>query len=50
MKRYMSGSPVVPLSLAFVPIWVSGFVVGKLATQRVEVMTTLMWRFASAPR
>jgi drug/metabolite transporter (DMT)-like permease len=46
MKRYMSWSPVVPLSLAFVPIWVSGFVVGKLATQRVEVMTTLMWRFA----
>ncbi|MGI8524346.1 MAG: DMT family transporter [Nocardioides sp.] len=41
-------SPVLPLSLVFVPIWTSGFVVGKLATQRVDVVTTLAWRFVIA--
>ncbi len=40
---------VVPLlSVAFVPLWASGFIVGKLATNRMPVETTLLWRFVIA--
>lgn len=39
---------VILLSVAFVPLWASGFLAGKLATQRTDVLTVLLWRFAIA--
>lgn len=39
---------VPALSVAFVPLWASGFIAGKLATQRMDVATTLLWRFVVA--
>ncbi len=43
------GRFAVPLlRVGFVPLWASGFIVGKLATQRMDVLTTLLWRFVIA--
>jgi len=39
---------VLLLSVGFVPLWASGFIAGKLATQRTDVLTVLLWRFAIA--
>lgn len=36
------------MSLVFVPLWTSGYVVGKLATDHVDVLTVLVWRFLVA--
>lgn len=36
------------MSVVFVPLWTSGYVVGKLATDRVDVLTVLVWRFVIA--
>jgi drug/metabolite transporter (DMT)-like permease len=36
------------MSLVFVPLWTSGYVVGKLATDHVDVLTVLVWRFVIA--
>jgi drug/metabolite transporter (DMT)-like permease len=37
---------VIPaLSVLFVPLWSSGFIVGKIATGHMQVPTVLLWRF-----
>jgi drug/metabolite transporter (DMT)-like permease len=36
------------LSVLFVPLWASGFIVGKIATGRMPVPTVLLWRFVVA--
>lgn len=36
------------LSVLFVPLWASGFIAGKIATQHMEVPTVLLWRFVIA--
>lgn len=36
------------LSVLFVPLWSSGFIAGKIATQHMEVPTVLLWRFVIA--
>ena len=48
-----SGAPtgrwVVPvLSALFVPLWSSGFIVGKIATGHMQVPTVMLWRFVIA--
>jgi drug/metabolite transporter (DMT)-like permease len=48
-----SGEPTsrwaVPVaSAAFVPVYASGFIVGKIATAHMAVPTVLLWRFAFA--
>ncbi|MHC1561545.1 DMT family transporter [Actinomycetospora sp. C-140] len=47
-----AGSParwlVVLLSIAFVPVYASGFIVGKIATAHMAVPTVLLWRFLIA--
>lgn len=49
----VSGEPAsrwaVPVaSVAFVPVYASGFIVGKIATAHMAVPTVLLWRFAFA--
>jgi drug/metabolite transporter (DMT)-like permease len=40
---------VVPvLSVLFVPLWSSGFIAGKIATQHMPVPTVMLWRFVIA--
>jgi drug/metabolite transporter (DMT)-like permease len=40
---------VVPvLSALFVPLWSSGFIVGKIATGHMQVPTVMLWRFVIA--
>ncbi len=40
---------VVPaLSVLFVPLWSSGFIVGKIAIGHMQVPTVLLWRFVVA--
>ena len=42
-----TGRWVVPLlSALFVPLWASGFIVGKIATGHMPVPTVLLWRLA----
>lgn len=36
------------LGAVFVPLWASGFIAGKIATQHMEVPTVLLWRFVIA--
>ena len=36
------------LSVLFVPLWASGFIAGKIATQHMAVPTVLLWRFVIA--
>jgi drug/metabolite transporter (DMT)-like permease len=36
------------LSVLFVPLWSSGFIVGKIATGHMQVPTVLLWRFVVA--
>lgn len=36
------------LSVLFVPLWASGFIVGKIATTHMPVPTVLLWRFVVA--
>jgi drug/metabolite transporter (DMT)-like permease len=36
------------LSVLFVPLWSSGFIVGKIATGHMQVPTVLLWRFVIA--
>lgn len=36
------------LSALFVPLWASGFIAGKIATQHMQVPTVLLWRFVVA--
>ena len=44
-----TGRWVVPvLSVLFVPLWASGFIVGKIATGHMQVPTVLLWRFVVA--
>ena len=44
-----TGRWVVPvLSVLFVPLWSSGFIVGKIATGHMQVPTVLLWRFVVA--
>ena len=39
---------VLVLSVLFVPLWASGFIVGKIATTHMPVPTVLLWRFVVA--
>jgi drug/metabolite transporter (DMT)-like permease len=40
---------VIPvLSAVFVPLWSSGFIVGKIATGHMQVPTVMLWRFVIA--
>ncbi|MBV9922548.1 MAG: DMT family transporter, partial [Pseudonocardia sp.] len=40
---------VVPvLSVLFVPLWSSGFLAGKIATEHMQVPTVMLWRFVIA--
>ena len=39
---------VPALGLLFVPLWSSGFIVGKIATAHTQVPTVLLWRFVVA--
>jgi drug/metabolite transporter (DMT)-like permease len=48
MRSRLDRAVVPLLSMVFVPLWASGFIAGKLATQRMDVLTTLMWRFIIA--
>lgn len=48
MRRRIERAAVPLLSVAFVPLWASGFIAGKLATQRADVLTVLLWRFVIA--
>lgn len=48
MRSRLDRAAVPLLSVVFVPLWASGFIAGKLATQRMDVATTLMWRFVVA--
>jgi drug/metabolite transporter (DMT)-like permease len=44
-----TGRWVVPaLSALFVPLWSSGFIVGKIATGHMQVPTVMLWRFVIA--
>jgi drug/metabolite transporter (DMT)-like permease len=44
-----TGRWVVPvLSALFVPLWSSGFIVGKIATAHMQVPTVMLWRFVIA--
>ncbi|MEV1291525.1 DMT family transporter [Pseudonocardia sp. NPDC049635] len=36
------------LSVLFVPLWASGFIAGKIATNHLEVPAVLLWRFVIA--
>lgn len=36
------------LSALFVPLWSSGFIVGKIATGHMQVATVMLWRFVIA--
>jgi drug/metabolite transporter (DMT)-like permease len=36
------------LSVLFVPLWSSGFIVGKIATGHMQVPTVMLWRFVIA--
>ena len=52
-RATVSGAPtgrwVVPvLSALFVPLWSSGFIVGKIATGHMQVPTVMLWRFVIA--
>jgi drug/metabolite transporter (DMT)-like permease len=48
MRTRLGRAAVPLLSLVFVTLWASGFIVAKLATQRMDVLTTLLWRFVIA--
>jgi drug/metabolite transporter (DMT)-like permease len=48
MRSRLDRAAVPLLSVVFVPLWASGFIAGKLATQRMDVATTLLWRFVVA--
>ena len=44
-----TGRWVIPaLSALFVPLWSSGFIVGKIATAHMQVPTVMLWRFVIA--
>jgi drug/metabolite transporter (DMT)-like permease len=48
MRTRLDRAAVPLLSVVFVILWASGFIVAKLATQRMDVLTTLLWRFVIA--
>lgn len=48
MRTRRDRAAVPLLSVVFVVLWASGFIVAELATQRMDVLTTLLWRFVIA--
>ena len=48
MRSGLDRWTVPVLSVVFVPLWASGFIAGKIATQHMQVPTVLLWRFVIA--